>query len=80
MKCTLASYEHSAIGFPGVLLKWHVTDEIHISEGYVTINGIIQTAPWTWENPSPLPFLDWELERFNGWVRETFANNASVQG
>lgn len=79
MKITFATYKHSTIGFPGVVLKWSVQDG-KMGDSYVTVKGIIQAGAWHWYNPYPLPMLDYECERFDDWVRERFSNDASVQG
>jgi hypothetical protein len=79
MKTILAIYEHSAIGFPEVKLKW-IEERDTITEAYLTIKGEIQKDGWVWYNQHPMPFIRPELERFDDWVRKTFANDASVQG
>lgn len=79
MKTILAIYEHSCIGFPEVKLKW-VEERGKITESYITVKGEIQKGGWTWFNLYPIPFINFEMERFDKWVRETFANDASVQG
>lgn len=79
MQTILAIYEHSAIGFPQVKLKW-IEERGKITESYVTIKGEIQKGGWTWHNQHPIPFIKDELERFDYWVRDSFANDVSVQG
>lgn len=88
MKITFASYEHSCIGFPKVVLKWAEEDG-KWSEGRIVVKGIIQSTvnhgavvakPWRWTEIWPKPFAESEMARFDDWVRETFKNDISVQG
>ena len=78
MKIISAHYEHSAIGFPHIQLKWFVSDG-KIETAYITIKGIM-SGEWVFANEWPLPFMRYELERFDAWVRQNYANDASVQG
>jgi hypothetical protein len=77
MKCIFATYEHTCIGFGKVVLKWHVNDG-KMGTAYVVVKGIIE-GNWTWTNPYPLPFIDFELKKFDDYVRNRFTNDASVQ-
>lgn len=79
-----AQYEHSCIGFPGVVLKW-VEENGKWEQGYIVVNGIIFTvngeiSRWTWSQPYPKPFAQHEMELFDKWVRAIYSNNLSVQG
>lgn len=80
MKIRFAQYEHNAIGFPGVVLKWAVKNGELAPYAYVTVNGVIQRDPWQWCEQHPLAFMKSELARFDTWTRERFSENASVQG
>jgi len=80
MKTILAIYEHSCIGFPEVKLKW-IEERGKITESYITIKGEIQKGGWTWSNYlNPMPFIQFELGKFDEWVRNSFASDPSVQG
>ena len=79
MKIILAIYEHSCIGFPEVKLKW-IEERGAIAEAYVTVRGEIQKGCWKWHNPNPMPFIQFELGKFDEWVRNSFASDPSVQG
>lgn len=78
MKITFASYEHTTIGFPKVILKWSVEDG-KMGLAYVVIKDII-SFDWTWRNQYPLPFIESECQRFDEWVRNMYSNDISVQG
>jgi hypothetical protein len=78
MHLAFGIYEHTTIGFPGVKLKW-CTDNGHWGQGYITVKGII-TDPWSWSYQHPGPFSDYEMNRFDEWVRARFADDPSVQG
>ncbi len=78
MKCVLALYEHSTIGFPGVKLKWTVEDG-KVTSAFWTLKDIIQ-GRWDWFNRYPLPFIAYEMDSFNDFVRKRFKDDASVQG
>lgn len=80
MKLIFAQYEHSTIGFPGIVLKWHVEQGRVATDAYVTVGGIVEKGGWVWHNPNPAPFIDYELSRFDDWVRRNYAENKSVQG
>lgn len=80
MSITFAAYKHSCIGFPGVVLKWTTENGIDWSPGYVTVRGIIQEWVWTWRELHPSPFAQSEMDRFDEWVRQNYADDASVQG
>jgi hypothetical protein len=79
MKCTYAKYEHSRIGFPGVVLKWSVHNETKIESAYYTVNGIIH-CEWNWQRYSPLPFIEDEIRVFDEWVLSVFEGRSDVQG
>jgi len=80
MKITLATYEHSTIGFPHIKLKWTVEDGKVSGAARVVVKGVISQAPWTWHNVFPMPFIDYEIALFDAWVRSRFAGDVSVQG
>ncbi len=79
MKMTSATYEHSTLGFPKIVLKWYVENGEMSGKGRLVIKGII-AHEWTWQNLYPLPFIDAEMKRFDDWVRAIYSNDASVQG
>jgi hypothetical protein len=79
MKQTFATYEHTTLGFPGVVLKWTLTNGAMDDGAYLAVKGRI-TRPWTWRNQYPLPFITDECERFDAWVRTTYSNQPEVQG
>lgn len=80
MKITFASYEHTCLGFPQVILKWCV-DQGTVGDARVVVKGLIQPGGWTWHHgPSVAAFLEDECQRFDAHVRATYADDASVQG
>lgn len=83
MKQTLAFYEHSTIGFPGVVLKFSIQNSFKLNpDAYFIVKGIIG-GEWTWATPLDSCFehdLQKQLERFDSWVRLTYGNDATVQG
>jgi hypothetical protein len=74
-----ALHEHKAPGFPGVALKWHEEHGAYVAP-YVTVRGLIR--PWSWEDGQGQVYASIEAEktRFETWVRQVFAEDASVQG
>jgi hypothetical protein len=81
MKITFASYEHSCIGFPGVVLKWSVENG-EASEGRIIINKIISKSTWKWLSDSKgvMGNIESELNRFDAWVANRHSDNPTVQG
>lgn len=79
MQTILAIYEHSCIGFPEVKLKW-IEERGRVTDTYLTVKGVIDASGWRWHNPCPTPFINFELARFDEWVRQRFAEDISVQG
>lgn len=80
MKITFASCEHTCLGFPQVVLKW-CQENGTVGAARVVVKGLIQPAGWTWHHgASVAAFLADECERFDAWVRATYADDASVQG
>jgi len=79
MKLVFATYEHSRIGFPGVVLKWHVQNG-EMSDAYIVEKGVILRSLWKWHNPHPLAFIQDECERFDAWVVSRYGNDSTVQG
>jgi len=83
MRQTLAFYEHSTIGFPGVVLKFSIQDEFKLNtDAYFSVHGIIK-GEWTWANSLDSCFeydVQKQLERFDSWVRLNYANDVTVQG
>ena len=82
MKVTFASYEHSTIGFPGVILRWCAENGKMERLGRVVVNGIIQKTPWDFgtQNTAIECRIDQELKRFDEWVRNNYGEDVSVQG
>jgi hypothetical protein len=78
MKAIFTTYQHSTIGFPKVILKWHEENGKALG-AYVTRDGII-IGPWAWHNDNPVPFYPAEIERFDHHVRAQYADDPSVQG
>jgi hypothetical protein len=78
MKLTFGAYEHSRIGFPGVKLKWMVEDG-KVTDAYLVIKGVI-SQPWTWHELRPMPFMEYEMSRFDTYVLTNFAEDSTVQG
>ena len=79
MKLTLGMYEHSRIGFPGVVLKWCVENG-KISPPYLVVKGIITNSYGCWNRQWPLSAMEAELAEFDKWVGQMYSNDASVQG
>lgn len=79
MKTTFATYEHSTLGFSGVVLKWSETNGLWDKAARVVVNNVI-TQEWNWYNQHPEPFKTSEMERFDKWVRMVYSNNPAVQG
>jgi len=79
MERTFATYEHSTIGFPKIILKW-TEENGRFSRPYVVIKDIIQQGFWTWHNTNPEPFIDFELKRFDNYIFERYGEDATVQG
>ena len=91
MKQTFATYQHSAIGFPKVKLKFSVAYGTEVDdEAIVTVHGII-TKDWRWSpefqngsfslgHPRQFSAIQRELERFDKWVAMNYGEDASVQG
>ncbi len=83
MEQTIAFYEHSALGFPGVVLKFSIQNSFTLnSDAYFIVKGII-VGQWTWGSPLDNSFqyaLQKQLERFDSWVRMNYANDISIQG
>lgn len=84
MKRTSATYTHSTIGFPAIVLKWHEENGVWL-QPYVTIHGIIQPQDslhsWRWsQHRNAALYADAELAAFDSFIRAEFANDPSVQG
>lgn len=78
MKISFASYEHAAIGFPGVVLKWHFDGLAH-RDPYVVVRGLM--CPYCWELNQPKVYaIERELGRFDDWVRRNYGDDVTVQG
>lgn len=78
MKITSAHYEHTALGFPKIVLKWHFQEGAH-QEPYLVICGVI--CPYTWSVNQPKVYtMDAELARFDDWVRRRYGDDPTVQG
>lgn len=78
MECTLAQYEHSTIGFPGVKLKWSEVNGKY--EGaYYTVAGIM-AGTWPWHNPYPETCAQFEMQRFDDFVRNVYGRRVDLQG
>lgn len=78
MICVFALFRHACIGFPHVVLKWVVEDN-QVTAAYFTVAGVI-VADWRWHNPNPLPFIVFELQRFDTFVRDNYGNRPDLQG
>lgn len=84
MKTVFAKYEHTAIGFPGVVLKFTEEHGNPIEDAIVVTNGVIVCA-WNWQyHVQSARELQQpgnkELERFDNWVRNRYKDDLSVQG
>lgn len=77
MKIISAYYEHTKIGFGKVKLKWTV-EHGRVTSAYVTVKDVIDRE-WTWHNPNPIPFIEFELKRFEEWVLNRFLDDVTVQ-
>ena len=73
-------YEHSCLGFPGVVIRWSEENGRIEDTARIVKNGIIQPGRWGWSQPYPEAFMAHEMELFDAMVRETYANNPDVQG
>ena len=84
MKRTSATYSHSTIGFPAIVLKWHEEDGVWL-QPYVTIKGVIQPPgsmfTWHWKTHSNAAlYAESEMAAFDSFIRHHFADDSSVQG
>lgn len=78
MKRIFAIYEHTRVGFPHVILKWHEMNGKQVSP-YMVINGVIK--PWSWElGLDETNCIERELRRFDEYVGQVYSNNIAVQG
>lgn len=78
MKITFARYEHSRIGFPGVVLKWDYDGVANINP-YLTVKGIIK--PWSWQYGVEKVYqMEAEINRFEKYVSTMWGDDISVQG
>jgi hypothetical protein len=69
MKLTFAQYEHAAVGFPEIVLKWFNSGAGHTAP-YVAEFGI--DKPWAWQHGQAAigdADLSGELARFDAYVR-----------
>jgi hypothetical protein len=74
------SYSHSCIGYPGMVLKWHVEDGVWTG-GYVVRLGLILSGGWSWEESRPgYHRAEREMERFDKWVRDFHGDDITIQG
>lgn len=81
MKLTYASYQHTAIGFPHVILKWSYTPEKGHHDFYHTILGVVRIWNTAIDyRPHHKDDLDREIKRFEEHVRFRYSENISVQG
>lgn len=88
MKTLFAKYEHAKVGFPKVKLKFHEDAEkgVGFREPYLTVKGVIKEWHWSLLGNKPkesiITSTDFEKEiaRFEKWVVDNFADDASVQG
>lgn len=81
MQISSATYEHTTIGFPGVVLKWHYDKATGHSAPYVVELHIIRG--WNFREhfrPHDAGDLRAELERFDSMVRQRYADRPEVQG
>lgn len=78
MKITFARYEHSRIGFPGVVLKWEYDGVANVNP-YLTVKGIIK--PWHWRYRAEKVYqMKEEISKFEKYVSDMWNNDISVQG
>jgi len=80
MNRTFATYEHSCLGFPGVVLKWTEENRLWEKTPRIVIKGVISNIPWAWRNQYPEPYADYEMQLFDNWVRKLYGNDVTVQG
>lgn len=82
MKVTFATYEHSAIGFPEVVIRWSATDGKMERYARIVIKGVIFNREWDFgDHPVSVEArIPAALMHFDNWVRETFGNDPTVQG
>ena len=80
MTITFATYKHSTLGFPGVVLKWSEENGLWEKHPRIVINGTISSFNWSWYNQYPEPFAKYEMNRFDEWVRKLYGNDMTVQG
>lgn len=87
MKLASATYEHTRIGFPKVILKWHEEDG-KFQAAYITAKGIILrdvnanvffSYPGTIDCKT-LVSREEACQRFDEWVAGSYHHDASVQG
>lgn len=72
MKRTFASYEHTRVGFPHIVLKWSEINGKHV-EPYLSVNGIMKG--WSWEfgqNAIYSHDIESELARFDKYVVDVY--------
>lgn len=83
MKRTSASYTHSTIGFPSIVLKWHEENGVWL-QPYVTLHGTIQSPDsflhWQWKTTNAAIYANEEIACFDSFIRGNFSEDASVQG
>lgn len=83
MKRTSATYTHSTIGFPAIVLKWQEEDGAWL-QPYVTLHGVIQPPGsllhWQWKTRNPALYAADEMAAFDSFIRAHFSEDASVQG
>lgn len=75
MKRTFASYEHTRIGFPDIVLKWHEVNGAHV-EPYLAVDGFIKK--WSWEFGQKAIHssngIERELARFDKYVLDVYGD------
>lgn len=82
MTRTSATYTHSTIGFPAIVLKWHEENGVWL-QPYVTLHGVIQPPDsllhWQWKTTNAAIYADKEMDYFDFFIRDNFSEDASVQ-
>lgn len=78
MRITYAKYEHTKIGYPGVVLKWSFNGLVH-HDPYITIKGIMKGWGWEYQRKETSN-IKAETDRFEAYVSQAFGDDASVQG
>jgi len=80
MKLTSATYQHTVIGWPKAILKWHYNGTSH-TDPYLTIDGVIKPWAWSYREKAVGDYqIKREMARFDDYVLAVYGNNADLQG